>query len=979
LQAGNNSIAVLVTDVAGNVGHAMIGVGVSLTVPGPTITFKSPATLSVFNGQQTPITVSGTVDDLNATIVVTSPDAPNGVQAGVSGQTWSTQNVPLKEGNNLLTATGTNAAGGVSSATLTVTLDSTPPIIRIDNPPAGATITNGQISVSGIVNDIVAGTVNAEQVSVQVNGLDAQVANRSFVVPALLLARGLNTLTAVATDRAGNTSQTQIQVTLQDSLQQQRIEVVSGDHQTGLIGAPLADALTVRLLGAGGATVTGRAVTFQVVKSDGTLGNGDDQAQQRAVTTDNQGIASATFTLGSRSGVGNNQIAATASGFAGTIIFSESATVGTAAQINIVSGNDQRGAVAQPLPLPFVVVVFDAGGNPVAGVPVDFKILQGGGTIGDLTELTIDTNSDGKATAHLTLGENEGVNNDVVAAGFGGDPATLGGSQRVTFQASGLVPGNRSETRVSGVVLDNADTPIPNATATIVGSNLQARTDATGRFSIAGVPVGTVTLIVDGSTTTRPETFPFLAFVLNTVAGIDNTLGMPIYIPPLDTTSAQLAGGDDEVVLTMDGVPGVAFTVAPHSTTTPDGVHQPVRMMLSQVHADKVPMAPPNGSAPRLVWTLQPAGVHFDPPIQVQLPNTDGLAAGQVLEIFQFDHDLEQFVSTGPGRISPDGSVLVSDPGFGITKSGWGVPQPPPPPKNCTASCNSQNVCTSDSLQNPPCSCVSAPANEGGACGGPSDSKNSCLDTGVCHGGVCGGAPKAAGSSCDDGIFCTESDQCVAGGACSGTPIEPKEGFTFTFEMKLLSLTDAVQAYAKQLGIVQDLDVTYSKDTSEKQICCEEKRQKDVPVRTAKFGANINLVTDKHFAPPPWGLDIGLVHIGPYVKFDLSFQALMESENDLCEAKGVCWKGGIQLSGGIEVGVNADLLKLVSITGNCSAGLQLDANVSCKEYQIGLSSQPIKCKFDVVLFDGFVEKGVEKELLPSYPLIAGKKNPLPTF
>jgi PKD repeat protein len=83
-----------------------------------------------------------------------------------------------------------------------------------------------------------------------------------------------------------------------------------------------------------------------------------------------------------------------------------------------------------------------------------------------------------------------------------------------------------------------------------------------------------------------------------------------------------------------------------------------------------------------VVWTLQPAGVKFDPPIQVQLPNTDGYQPGQVVEVFQFDHDLEQFVSVGPARVSADGSVLVTDPGFGTTKAGWGAPQPPPPPPN---------------------------------------------------------------------------------------------------------------------------------------------------------------------------------------------------------------------------------------------------------------------------------------------------------
>lgn len=198
-----------------------------------------------------------------------------------------------------------------------------------------------------------------------------------------------------------------------------------------------------------------------------------------------------------------------------------------------------------------------------------------------------------------------------------------------------MVPGSAVNTRVSGVVLDNSDKSIPNATAKIVGTPLTALSNAQGQFTISGAPVGTITLIVDGSTSTRPETFPFLAFQLATIAGQDNTVGMPIYLPPLDNANSQIVGGDQDVVLTMKDVPGVAFTVFARSVTFPDG-SKTGRLMLTQVHSDKVPMPPPNGTAPRLVGTLQPAGVHFDPPIRVQIPNTENLAPGQVIEFVEF-------------------------------------------------------------------------------------------------------------------------------------------------------------------------------------------------------------------------------------------------------------------------------------------------------------------------------------------------------
>ena len=56
------------------------------------------------------------------------------------------------------------------------------------------------------------GTVNAQQATVRVNGLAAQVANRSFLAANVPLALGPNTMQAVATDRSGNSATAVVQV-----------------------------------------------------------------------------------------------------------------------------------------------------------------------------------------------------------------------------------------------------------------------------------------------------------------------------------------------------------------------------------------------------------------------------------------------------------------------------------------------------------------------------------------------------------------------------------------------------------------------------------------------------------------------------------------------------------------------------------------------------------------------------------------------
>ena len=67
-------------------------------------------------------------------------------------------------------------------------------------------------------------------------------------------------------------------------------------------------------------------------------------------------------------------------------------------------------------------------------------------------------------------------------------------------------------------------------------------------------------------------------------------------------------------------------------------------------------------------------------PAPFTLPNLQGLAPGAKAELYSFDHDLSTFVSVGTGTVSEDGSIIASDPGFGIIKGGWhggGDPSPP--------------------------------------------------------------------------------------------------------------------------------------------------------------------------------------------------------------------------------------------------------------------------------------------------------------
>ena len=296
--------------------------------------------------------------------------------------------------------------------------------------------------------------------------------------------------------------------------------------------------------------------------------------------------------------------------------------------------------------------------------------------------VTTNTDTDGRASVLHTLGPQEGINNNVVVAMIAGLT-----NSAATFTASARAVQAAASTRVVGLILDNANRPMSNILCQIAGTALQTVSDAQGQFTISNAPVGECHLFVDARDRGYPGTWHALEFLLHNVAGRDNSLDRPIYMLPLDDAGSAIAGGDQDVTLQLKDIPGATLTVYAHSMRDPGGVAITGRVMWTQVNLERVPMAPPLGSQFMLAWTVMIPGLHFDPPAKICIPNM-GSPPGSVVEIFSFDHDLLQFVSVGTATVTADGSQMCSDPGFGVTKSGWGGCVPRPPPTGCANNSN---------------------------------------------------------------------------------------------------------------------------------------------------------------------------------------------------------------------------------------------------------------------------------------------------
>ncbi len=739
VQEGQNTLAVVANDPAGNSSQSVIQV--SLVNP-PVVTITNPTNMSVVNAET--LNVTGTVDTGGATVSV------NGIAASVSGGSFTASGVPIRDGVTILTAEAINAAGSVGTTMVQVIRDAAPPRVNILSPGPGEVVTTPTVTVSGTINDNVVGTIHGDNMTVMVNGQAAAVANRSFVATNVPVSLGSNTLTVIATDLAGNMGQVSSSVTREAATGQSRILIESGNLQTGGIGNVLLDPLVVQVFDANGSPVENQQVIFRVKENNGTISTNVEQKRALVTTTDSQGFAQVSWTLGSRTGAANNRVETTAVGFAGKAVFLATALAGSSDKINVDAGNNQVGLVGQTLARPFVAIVTDVGHNRLANIPVTFSVVEGGGHFNGQSSVTTMTDNDGRALAALTSGFQEGIDNNRVRATF---PGNIGFP--ASFTASGRVAGDPSATQISGVVFDNTDQPIPGVTLTVAGTALTTQSDAQGQFVLTPVPVGTVHLLADGSTAQRPGTWPNLEYELVTLPGQDNTLGMPIYLLPLDIPNGLFVDQTTGGTLTLPQVPGFALTIEPGAATFPNG-SQSGTVSVTVVHSDKVPMTPNFGQQPRFIITIQPPGVHFEPPAAMTMPNTDGLAPGQITELYSFDHDLGQFVSIGTGTVSEDGTKLVSDPGVGIVKGGWHCGGDPAS-TGSAGSCEECKICDGDE-------CVIDPAKDGNNCSKEAGAQK----IACCAGGDCGACEKD--DACEGIIHV-----CIAGQGCNVSENSPTD------------------------------------------------------------------------------------------------------------------------------------------------------------------------------------------------------------
>ena len=267
LSNGTHSLTATATDAAGNTGVAStaLSVTVDTTAPvAPAITSFSTDTGTIGDGitNDNTLTLTGTAEASSTVKLYDGATLLGSATANGSGA-WSFTTAALTNGTHSLTATATDAAGntGVASTALSVTVDTTAPVA----PAITSFSTDSGTIGDGITNDntlTLTGTAEASSTVKLYDGatlLGSATANGSgaWSFTTAALTNGTHSLTATATDAAGNTgaASTALSVTV-DTTAPVAPAITSFSTDSGTVGDGITNDNTLTLTGTAEANST---------------------------------------------------------------------------------------------------------------------------------------------------------------------------------------------------------------------------------------------------------------------------------------------------------------------------------------------------------------------------------------------------------------------------------------------------------------------------------------------------------------------------------------------------------------------------------------------------------------------------------------------------------------------------------------------------------------------------------------------------
>src|SRR5215212_11350841 len=180
----------------------------------PTISITTPNDGATLTSDS--VTVKGTASDSGSGLEKVEVKIDSGSYSAATGTgSWSFDVTNLSEGSHTITAQATDKAGNTATASIKVTYavpDTTNPTISITSPNDGATLTSDSVTVKGTASDSGSGLEKVE-VKIDSGSYSAATGTGSWSFDVTNLSEGSHTITAQATDKAGNTATASIKVT----------------------------------------------------------------------------------------------------------------------------------------------------------------------------------------------------------------------------------------------------------------------------------------------------------------------------------------------------------------------------------------------------------------------------------------------------------------------------------------------------------------------------------------------------------------------------------------------------------------------------------------------------------------------------------------------------------------------------------------------------------------------------------------------
>jgi RHS repeat-associated protein len=228
-------------------------------------------------------------------------------------------------------------------------------------------------------------------------------------------------------------------------------------------------------------------------------------------------------------------------------------------------------------------------------------------------------------------------------------------------------------TALAGQALTLDGRPLANVTLKI--KDLAARTDATGRFLLSGVPEGHQVLVIDGSTASdsRREYGYYEASVI-----VDprrtTALTWTIYMTELDRKNFVRIPSPtvNEVVLRTPAIPGLEVHI-PAGATIRDHLGRPVTEIgITAIPVSQPPFPLPKGVEVPIYYTIQPGNATIEVqgrnPVlaRIYYPNYTNQPAGARANFWHYEPSGEGWYVYGGGGVTSDGRQVIPDPGLSI-------------------------------------------------------------------------------------------------------------------------------------------------------------------------------------------------------------------------------------------------------------------------------------------------------------------------